>query len=125
LLSSSLLCLLCCSGTLSGLILLLDADLFRCLSVSSHITSNVIKGLSDVREVLNESSVKVYKADKFLYFLLRLQHRPLSHSGHLDWVHFYLAVQNHEPKVFYAGTFELAFVMSEENLCFWRMSRTS
>jgi hypothetical protein len=51
------------------------------------IAGDVIERSSDVREVLDESAVKVYKANKLLYFLLRLQSQPLGHSDNFDWVH--------------------------------------
>jgi hypothetical protein len=65
-----------------------------------------------MRRQNDKSAVKVYKADKLLYFLLRLQHRPFSYS------HFYLTIQDNKSKVFYVGMFKLAFVMSEEKLVF-------
>jgi hypothetical protein len=86
--------------------------------ISRGVAGNVIEGSSDVREVLDESAVKVYKANKLLHFLLRLWHQPPGHSSYLDWVHFYLAVRDDESEVFYVGTFEVAFVMSEEKLVF-------
>jgi hypothetical protein len=82
------------------------------------IAGDIIEGLSNVGEVLDKSAAKVYKADKLLYFLFRLQCQPFGYSGDLDCVHFYLTVQDNNFEVFYAGMFRLPFVMSEEKLVF-------
>ena len=67
-----------------------------------------------VTETRYEAPVEVRESNERLDFLLRLQDRPVSNSGYLDWVHLDMVVQDDNAEVFNLGLLELALVWPEE-----------
>jgi hypothetical protein len=47
----------------------------------------IMKGMADLGEVFDETSIEVSKATEALYFFEAFRNRPIYHGFNLDWVH--------------------------------------
>jgi hypothetical protein len=62
-----------------------------------------------VREVRDEASVEIDKADERLYLLFVRRHRPVCYSRDLHWVHFHLVMRDDDAEVLDLGLFNSHF----------------
>jgi hypothetical protein len=68
----------------------------------------IVEGMANLREVFDEMSVEVSKADKALYFFEAFRDGPVNDSFNLNWVHRDFAMTDDQTKIIYLGLFKLA-----------------
>jgi hypothetical protein len=68
----------------------------------------IVVGTANFREVFDETSVEVSKADEALYFFEAFRNGPINGSFNLDWVHRDFAMTDNQTKIIYLGLFKLA-----------------
>ncbi|SRR5258705_11842564 len=75
-----------------------------------------MEGVSNLREVMDESLVEVHESYKGLdiFYLCWLQ--PICDSLGLDGVHHYMVFQNDKPKIIHLSMFELTFPQLRNSL---------
>ena len=72
--------------------------------------SEIEKRMSEVREVLDETTVEVGKTKEGLYFLSIPGYRPFCYTCNLHWVHLHLSLRDDEAQVFNLLKFESTFL---------------
>jgi hypothetical protein len=93
-----------------GSLELVEGLLLRGASNKQNVfLGKIVKKTANLREVLDEASIEVSKANEALYFLEAFENRPINNSFNLDWIHRDFAMTDNQTKIVYLGLFKLAF----------------
>jgi hypothetical protein len=68
----------------------------------------IVKRAADFREVFDEASIEVSKANEALHFFEAFEDIPIDNGFNLDWVHGDFTMTDNQTKIIYPGLFKLA-----------------
>jgi hypothetical protein len=72
------------------------------------LLGKIMKRAANLREVFDEASIEVSKANEALYFFEAFRNGPINDSFNLNWVHRDFVITDHQTKIVYLGLFKLA-----------------